>query len=48
MNGGSVAGQSFILTDPNWRVQDIADFNGDGKADLLWYAPPRPARLPSG
>jgi glucose/arabinose dehydrogenase len=37
MNGTSIAAAANILTtDPSWTVSHIADFNGDGKADLLW------------
>jgi hypothetical protein len=25
------------VTDPNWHVAAVADFNGDGKADILWH-----------
>ena len=24
------------LWGPTWHVQDAADFNGDGKADIVW------------
>jgi len=28
--------RQVLLTDPNWRVTHVADFNGDGCDDLLW------------
>jgi hypothetical protein len=39
MNGTSIlAGEGYLgrVTDPNWRVAGIGDFDGDGKADILW------------
>ena len=37
MNGGAVTGAAGLLgADPNWRVSHTGDYNGDGKADLLW------------
>jgi glucose/arabinose dehydrogenase len=37
MNGTSISAAANILTtDPTWSVSHIADFNGDGKADILW------------
>jgi chitodextrinase len=39
MNGATISGgEGFIRTvaDPNWQVAGIADFNGDGRADVLW------------
>jgi hypothetical protein len=30
---GGTPGRS---TDPNWQVRGVADFNGDGKPDILW------------
>jgi hypothetical protein len=37
MNGTGVAGAAYL--DPisrDWVIQKVADFNGDGKADILW------------
>jgi hypothetical protein len=28
----------LLLTDPNRKVIATADFNGDGRADILWYS----------
>jgi hypothetical protein len=25
------------VTDLNWRVAGVGDFNGDGKSDILWH-----------
>jgi hypothetical protein len=36
-NGISFSSQVTLLgPDPNWSVSHVADFNGDGKADILW------------
>lgn len=39
MNGLSVAAETLIYTEPSmaWQIVAAADFNADGKADLLWY-----------
>jgi hypothetical protein len=34
IGGGPVAG---TVGDPTWKVAAVADFNKDGKADLLWH-----------
>jgi hypothetical protein len=40
MNGAAVAGTGTIGSPgAGWEVKRIADFNGDGKADLLWQDP---------
>ncbi len=42
MTGSSVSGSSFtsngtaVAPDASWSVAGISDFNGDGKADVLW------------
>jgi hypothetical protein len=39
MNGTSIlAGEGYVRTvsDLDWRVAGVADYDGDGKADLLW------------
>src|SRR5687767_20294 len=39
LNGTTIlAGEGFLRTvaDQAWRVKRMADFNGDGKADILW------------
>lgn len=30
------SGQTAAVSDLNWRVVGVADFNGDGRADILW------------
>jgi len=38
MNGTPTAGGGFALTvgDLNWKIVNTADFNGDGRADILY------------
>ena len=37
MNGTAALGVGMLPTvDPSWAIADGADFNGDGKADVLW------------
>ncbi len=38
MNGLGLSGLSRInyVSNLNWQVADIGDFNNDGKADLFW------------
>jgi hypothetical protein len=35
-NIGSYQMISYIVSDLNWQVVGIGDFDGDGKADILW------------
>ena len=39
MDGFTVLSWSvpYTLSDLNWIIKDIGDFNGDRKADILWY-----------
>jgi hypothetical protein len=36
MNGTTVAASAGLLGDAAWRVVQLRDTNGDGKADLVW------------
>ncbi len=38
MDGTTVSqrGPCFPIPGPTWHVKAAADFNGDGKADILW------------
>jgi hypothetical protein len=38
MNGGAIASQGLMYAEPNlaWKIVAQGDYNGDGKADLLW------------
>ena len=37
MNGAAIAGAAPLATiGTDWVIQGVADFNGDGKADILW------------
>src|SRR6267378_6733 len=38
MNGLTIASQGYVTTvaDQAWQIQGIGDFDGDGKADILW------------
>ncbi len=37
MNGVAATSNAGLNAPSNWRVVATGDFNGDGKADLLWY-----------
>ncbi|MFI5041916.1 MAG: FG-GAP-like repeat-containing protein [Acidimicrobiales bacterium] len=41
MNGTVATGGSYLtparFADTRWQIRGVADFNGDGKADLLWH-----------
>src|SRR5437879_13718574 len=38
MNGWTIAAQGLVnvVDDQAWQVKGIGDFDGDGKADILW------------
>jgi chitodextrinase len=39
MNGGTISGGAVgfaAIADLNWNIAGVADFDGDGKADILW------------
>src|SRR3989442_5538919 len=37
MNGTTISGVCLLTEpDPSWKVAGVGDFNGDGKADILW------------
>ena len=37
MNGTNAVSSAILMTDPSWIVLRVADFDGDGKKDLLWH-----------
>ena len=40
MNGATLSGGALVGGAPtNWTILASADFNGDGKADILWRGP---------
>jgi hypothetical protein len=37
MNGTAIASSTYLPPiSTAWQVRQLADFNGDGKADILW------------
>jgi hypothetical protein len=38
MNGAIVSSSQTpgVVGDLNWQIKGVGDFNGDGKADVLW------------
>ncbi len=36
MNGAAPTAVAALMSDPNWQVAAVGDFNGDDKADLVW------------
>jgi hypothetical protein len=38
-DNGTPAGGAFVLAEPNaaWKIVQTPDFDGDGKADILWW-----------
>ena len=37
--GNVVTGAAVLSTGNSWRIMSVADFNGDGRADLIWQDP---------
>ena len=38
MDGSTIIGQDrpYLISDTDWRIDGIGDFDGDGKADIVW------------
>jgi hypothetical protein len=38
MNGATIIGGALLaaVPDKNWAIVGVADFNGDGKPDIIW------------
>jgi hypothetical protein len=38
MNGATISSDLGVgvVSDLSWEIQEAGDFNGDGKADILW------------
>jgi hypothetical protein len=39
MNGATISSSAYLptLSDTNWKILGVGDFNGDTNADILWH-----------